>query len=580
MPEKQLQQISNTISFRIALPAFLTILLFVVAIFYVVLPQLEQSLLNRKQEMIMELTETIWSLIGDYHERELSGELSTEEAKRRAVLRVGKLRYGPEKKDYFWINDMTPRMIMHPYRTDLNGKDISDFKDPKGKRLFVEFVRTVEKQGAGYVDYMWQWKDESKRIVPKISYVKGYEPWGWIVGTGMYIDDVKAEIAKIRNHLAAVSAGILVIISLLALYSIRQSLLADRERQRIFAERGVLMKSLEQSTERFRNLIETTSDWIWEIDRDGRCTYSSPRVENLLGFEPVEILHASLTTFAPPDQAAEVSAAFMQLLANGKPFNGFEITSLGKDGQVVVLECNAVPIFDERGQLAGYRGVARDITERKTAMEVLKKSRDDLHASLEETVASLASAAEKRDPYTAGHQQRVERLACAIAREIGYPEDKIEGLHIAALLHDIGKITLPSEYLAKPTRLSMEEKALFKLHPEVGYEILKRIQFPWPVAEIVLQHHEHLDGTGYPQGLKDDEILLEAQILAVADVVEAMSSHRPYRPSLGIDIALDEIRAGRGIRYHAESVDACLNLILEKRYDLSYTMDEGGGGVG
>ena len=129
-------------------------------------------------------------------------------------------------------------------------------------------------------------------------------------------------------------------------------------------------------------------------------------------------------------------------------------------------------------------------------------------------------------------------------------------------------------------KLTIEEKALFKLHPQVGYEILKRIQFPWPVAEIVLQHHEHLDGTGYPRGLKDDEILLEAKILAVADVVEAMSSHRPYRPSLGIDIALDEIRAGRGIRYHAESVDACLNLILEKRYDLSYTMDEGGGGVG
>jgi len=151
---------------------------------------------------------------------------------------------------------------------------------------------------------MWQWKDESQRIAPKISYVKGYTPWGWIVGTGMYIDDVKAEIATIRNHLAAVSAGILVIISLLALYSIRQSLLADRERQRIFAERGVLMKSLEQSTERFRNLIETTSDWIWEIDREGRYTYSSPRVENLLGFEPEEILHTTLTTFSAPDQAA------------------------------------------------------------------------------------------------------------------------------------------------------------------------------------------------------------------------------------------------------------------------------------
>jgi len=581
MPEKQLQRISKTISFRIALPAFLTIVLFVIAIFSIALPQLEQSLLNRKKEMIMELTETAWSLLGDYHERELHGELSPAEAKRRAVLRIGKLRYGPEKKDYFWINDMTPVMIMHPYRPDIEGKNVANLEDPDLKDILTRMVQVVEQQGAGYVDYMWwQLKDEKKKIAPKISYVKGYEPWGWVVGTGMYIDDVKAEIAVIRNHLAAVSAGILVIISLLALYSIRQSLLADRERLRIFAERGILLKSLEQSTERFRNLIETTSDWIWEIDRDGRCTYSSPRVENLLGFEPEEILHTTLTAFAVPDQAAEASAVFTTLLADGKPFNGFEITSLGKDGRVVVLECNAVPIFDEQRNLAGYRGVARDITERKTAMEILRESRDDLHASLEETVAALASAAEKRDPYTAGHQQRVERLACAIAREIGYPEDKIEGLHIAALLHDIGKITLPSEYLAKPTRLSMEEKALFKLHPEVGHDILKRIQFPWPVAEIVLQHHEHLDGSGYPRGLRDDEILLEAKIIAVADVVEAMSSHRPYRPSLGIDIALDEIRAGRGIRYHAESVDTCINLLLEKGFDLSYTRDEGGGGVG
>ncbi|MBB5347161.1 cache domain-containing protein [Desulfoprunum benzoelyticum] len=580
MPEKQLQRISSTISFRIALPTFLTILLFVITIFSIALPQLEQSLLNRKQEMIMELTETAWSLLEDYHARELRGELSPDEAKRRAILRIGKLRYGPGKKDYFWINDMTPVMIMHPYRPDIEGKDVATFEDPNLKNILTKIVEVVRQQEAGFVDYEWQWKDETQRIAPKISYVKGYEPWGWVIGTGMYSDDVKAEIAAIRNHLAAVSAGILVIISLLALYSIRQSVLADRERQRIFAERGRLMKSLEMSTERFRNLIETTSDWIWEIDRDGRCTYSSPRVENLLGFEPEEILHAPLTAFAAPGQAAAINAAFTKLLAAGKPFNGFEITSLGKDGRVVVLECNAVPIFDERGQLAGYRGVARDITERKTAMEILRKSRDDLHASLEETVASLASAAEKRDPYTAGHQQRVERLACAIAREIGYPEDKIEGLHIAALLHDIGKITLPSEYLAKPTRLSTEEKALFKLHPEVGYDILKRIHFPWPVAEMVLQHHEHLDGTGYPRGLKDDEILLEANILAVADVVEAMSSHRPYRPSLGIDIALDEIRAGRGIRYHAASVDACIDLILEKGFDLSYTRDEDGGGVG
>ena len=201
-------------------------------------------------------------------------------------------------------------------------------------------------------------------------------------------------------------------------------------------------------------------------------------------------------------------------------------------------------------------------------MEILKKSRDDLHASLEETVTSLASTAEKRDPYTAGHQQRVEHLACAIAREQGFPEERIEGLHIAALLHDIGKITLPSEYLAKPTMLSKEEKAVIRCHPEVGYEILKNIQFPWPVAEIVYQHHEHLDGSGYPRGLTDEDILPEAKILTVADVVEAMSSRRPYRPSMGLKMALDEIRAGRGTIYHAASVDACLRLVEGQKIEL------------
>jgi PAS domain S-box-containing protein/putative nucleotidyltransferase with HDIG domain len=459
-------------------------------------------------------------------------------------------------------------MIMHPYRSDLDGTDISGFKDPNGKRLFVEFVKTVQRQGAGYIDYMWQWKDDPKKIVPKISYVKGFPPWGWIVGTGLYIDDVHAEIAAIRNRLSSISLAILLVISLLALYSIRQSLLADRERQRIFADREKILKSLEESEKKYRNLIETTSDWIWESDQAGKYTYSSPQVFKLIGYRPEELLGSDLMLFAAPEQAAGLGDAFAALLSGKSSFSGFEVPCQAKSGQTVVLEFNAVPIIGETGDLSGFRGVARDITERRTAMELLKKSRDDLHASLEETVTSLASTAEKRDPYTAGHQQRVERLACAIAREQGFPEDRIEGLHIASLLHDIGKITLPSEYLAKPTMLSKEEKAVIRCHPEVGYEILKNIQFPWPVAEIVYQHHEHLDGSGYPRGLTDGDILPEAKILAVADVVEAMSSHRPYRPSLGLQTAIDEIRSGRGTRYHAESVDACLRLIEGKRIDL------------
>lgn len=570
-----MKKISNKISLRIALPAFLTVILFVTTIFFILLPQLEQALLNRKQEMIRELTLTIWSLLESYHERELSGELSKDEAQSRAILRIKQLRYGPENKDYFWINDMEPRMIMHPYRSDLEGQNVSGFQDPNGKRLFVEFVRVVEKEGEGFVDYMWQWKDESDKIVPKISYIKEFKPWGWIIGTGIYIDDVHAEIASIRNKLAAVSGGILFIVSLLAVYSIRQSLMTELERQRIFLERGELMKSLKESNDRFRNLIETTSDWIWETDLEGKYTYSSPQIQNLLDYQPEEILHETLAKFVAPVHAVALNDAFQKLLDEKKPFSGFELPCRTKKRRSIVLEYNAVPIFDELKNLTGYRGIARDISDRKTAMEILQKSRDDLHASLEETVTSLASTAEKRDPYTAGHQQRVERLACAIAKELGLQESQMEGLHIAALLHDIGKITLPSEYLSKPTRLSREEKALIKCHPEVGYEILKNIQFSWPVAEIVYQHHEHLDGSGYPRGLTEDDILLEAKILAVADVVEAMSSHRPYRPSLGIAMALEEISTGRGIRYDAPSVDACLRLFQEKKFELSFPNEEG-----
>ena len=569
MPLKRLRDIFKSISFRIALPLFFTILLFITAIFFILLPQLEEHLIHRKQEAIKELTETVCSLAESYYERESSGELTREDAQARAAARIRTLRYGMEKKDYFWINDMHPRMIMHPYRPDLEGQDISTFKDSRGTFPFIEFVKIVKRQGKGYVDYMWQWKDNPQKISAKSSYVMAFDPWGWIIGTGMYVDDVLAGIAKIRNKLTQICIGILFIVSLLAAYSIRQTVLADRERQRIIFRQEKLMDSLEQSNTRFRNLLETTSDWIWESDQEGKYTYSSPQVTNMLGFTPEETIGKTLMDIASPRAAAKLTPVFNKLLKNKWNIAGFGCTCLGKGDQVVVLENNAVPVFttNGKGTLSGYRGIARDITERKIALEALKKSRDDLHESLEETVSSLASTAENRDPYTAGHQQRVDRLACAIAKQLGLEPQQIEGLHIAALLHDIGKITLPFEYLAKPTALIEEERAIIRRHPEIGYTILKTIHFPWPVAEIVYQHHEHLDGTGYPRGLRDEDILLEAKILTVADVVEAMSSHRPYRPALGIDKAIEEIRKGSGTRYHAPSVEICLDLVKEKKIE-------------
>ena len=204
--------------------------------------------------------------------------------------------------------------------------------------------------------------------------------------------------------------------------------------------------------------------------------------------------------------------------------------------------------------------------ERQRAEEELRQSYVKLQKVLEGTIHTLVSAIEMKDPYTAGHQRRVTRLACAIANEMSLLEERIEGIRMAGLIHDLGKINVPAEILSKPGGLNDLQYGLIKMHPQTGHDVLTEIEFPWPVAQIVLQHHERLDGSGYPHGLVDEEILLEARILAVADVVEAMASHRPYRPPRGLDKALEEISRNRGVLYDPEVVDVCLKLFAEKRF--------------
>jgi len=205
-------------------------------------------------------------------------------------------------------------------------------------------------------------------------------------------------------------------------------------------------------------------------------------------------------------------------------------------------------------------------TERKREEKELEQSFEMLRRTLEGSIHVLASTAEKRDPFTAGHQERVTNLSSAIAKEMGLPEQKIEGLHMASSIHDIGKIYIPAEILSKPGRITEAEFDIIKNHPQVGHDIMKTVEFPWPVAKIILQHHERMDGSGYPSGLIGEDILLEARILGVADVVEAMSSHRSYRPTRGIDQALEEIKQNRDILYDSDVVDACLRLFTEKGF--------------
>lgn len=199
--------------------------------------------------------------------------------------------------------------------------------------------------------------------------------------------------------------------------------------------------------------------------------------------------------------------------------------------------------------------------------DTLKNTLNDLQKAMYGIIEAMGLTVEIRDPYTAGHQRRVAEIARAIAIEMGLSEHEVEGVHIAGIIHDIGKIAVPVEILSKPGKITKHEFGIIKSHPEVGYNILSKVNFPWPISQIVYQHHERMDGTGYPQGLLEKDILLEARIMAVADVVEAMASHRPYRPALGVEKALEEISKNRKVLYDSEVVDTCLRLFKEKGFE-------------
>ncbi len=207
-----------------------------------------------------------------------------------------------------------------------------------------------------------------------------------------------------------------------------------------------------------------------------------------------------------------------------------------------------------------------EVENRKRFQIELQRSFENLKKVMHATISAIALTVEKRDPYTSGHQQRVAQLAEAIAEQLGLPDDRVEGVRMAAAIHDIGKISLPAEILAKPVRLTDIEMSLIQAHSRAGYDILKGIEFPWPIADIVLQHHERMDGSGYPGGLAGEDILLEARIIGVADVVETMSSHRPYRPSMGLEKAIEEIEKHKGILYDPRVVEACFALLNEKGF--------------
>ncbi|MBI4292326.1 MAG: PAS domain S-box protein [Betaproteobacteria bacterium] len=334
------------------------------------------------------------------------------------------------------------------------------------------------------------------------------------------------------------------------------------ERAKSDLDRRRAEEALRFSEERFRLLIEKSSTGMY-VTRDGRFVYANPRLEALLGYESGELMGRLANDLVVPEDLPVMKAA-REKLRSGESSVNYAVRVKRRDGGVILLGVQGL-LAEFEGTLATI-GMAQDITERKRAQEQIASYLRQLETSMRGTLRAVANMVELRDPYTAGHQRRVGAMASVIAKEMGMPEDKCQELELTSLVHDVGKIAVPAEILSKPGALSEIEREIIKTHAEAGYEILKEVEFAWPLATIIRQHHERLDGSGYPRGLRDGQIHVGAQIIAVADVLEAIASHRPYRPSLGIDRALEEIQSGRGILYGADVVDSALRLFREKGY--------------
>lgn len=325
--------------------------------------------------------------------------------------------------------------------------------------------------------------------------------------------------------------------------------------------------ALEKSEELFRSVALSAMDAIITVDEEERVVMWNHAASELFGYTEAEIAGQPLKLILPDSLPEMFEAARKDSAAGvtGQTSWPMELSGHSRDGRDFPVELSLGLFNAAEGPF--FSAIVRDVSERKRAEDELRQSMDKLRRITGGIVQTVALTVESRDPYTAGHQRRATDLARSIAVEMGLDQETIDCIRMAGAIHDLGKIHIPSEILSKPGPLSEIEKALIQTHSEIGYGILKEVELPWPIAQIILQHHERLDGSGYPRGLLEEEILMEARILSVADVVEAMSSHRPYRPTIGLESALSEIERNRGILYDDEVVDACLRLFIEKKYE-------------
>ncbi len=350
---------------HIILPTLLTICLFVITLFFLLIPAIEKTILDRKREMIRELVNTAWSVLDELETEVREGALSRNEAQQRAIDRIGHMRYGSERKDYFWITDRQPKMIVHPYRPELNGQNMTTYEDPTGKRLFVECVQVVQEKNEGFVEYMWQWKDDETQIVPKLSYVKGFKPWNWIIGTGIYLEDVKEEISSITHRFLLISISITAIISLLLAFVTYQSLTIEQRRRQ--AE-----NNLRTSREKYKTLVEATTEGLVMIV-DGCVFYANQKFLDMLGYRHAELEHQPFLRLISEEPANE--SDWVNWIRTHSQFPQFSAQLIAKDNRSipVMLSISKISFSEQDAAIL----IAKDMTLQPSLKSELEKNNSE-----------------------------------------------------------------------------------------------------------------------------------------------------------------------------------------------------------
>ncbi|MHC9541839.1 MAG: cache domain-containing protein [Vulcanimicrobiota bacterium] len=516
--EAKLQRFLLARLLKIAIPALMTVILFLLTIFIIVIPAMQKSLMEQKREKIRDVSSSVWSILESYERKERSGEMSRKEAQACAAAELSIIRYGSELKDYLWINDINCRMIAHPYTKDFVGRDVTNFRDSKGKLIFQEFVKAASgEKGCGYVEYMWQWNNSSGKIAPKVSFVRLFKPWGWVVGTGIYVDDVKAEIAAVTNRILMISVGILVIILIISLYMIFQGIEAETLRcnaevamrkardeleirveertaelkntnsvlEQEIAERRKAEESLKESKQLLEKTIASIKSAIFILQGETmdilKIVNCNEAAESIFGYTISEMVGRS-TSFLHVDEASRNE--LLVKVAGDIKEKGFchvpEFNMKRKDGSVFPSERTLTPMVDNCGNLTGWVSVIRDITEKKKAETEQRKLESQLlQAQKLESIGQLAAG-----------------IAHEINTPIQYIGDNIRFLQsafgdIEKLLRQYGEISeemkkgVPVDELARTVESACQEADLDYLRDEIPRAVQQSLEGVICVRQIV-----------------------------------------------------------------------------------------------